>query len=114
MVKTGRFTVELVSADVKVAFMEHTKDGKTYAGVEPEVEYFVHLEVEPGPPIWVKIYTNGKDLNLGHFVKIGTPKEKQIFDEGLMSFDGISSTKEALKFAKAVKIDRPSLLVDLL
>jgi hypothetical protein len=33
MVKNGRFTVELVAADTKVAFQEHTKDGKTYAEV---------------------------------------------------------------------------------
>ena len=51
MVKKGRFTVELVSADAKVAFMEHTKDGKTYAEVEPEVEYFVRIEVEPSPRV---------------------------------------------------------------
>jgi hypothetical protein len=49
MVKKGRFSVELVSADTRIAFMEHTKDDKTYAEVEPDVEYFVRLGVEPGP-----------------------------------------------------------------
>jgi hypothetical protein len=39
MVKNERFTVELVGADTKVAFGEHTKDGNTCVEVEPEVEY---------------------------------------------------------------------------
>jgi len=51
MVRTGRCTVGLVGADTNAAFMKHTKDGKTYAEVEPEVEYFVRIEVEPSPRV---------------------------------------------------------------
>jgi hypothetical protein len=101
MVKKGRgFTVELVRADTKVAFKEHTKDGKTYAEVEPEVEYFVHLEVEPGPPVRAKIYVDGKWL--GYYVIVGSPsEEKQTSDWGLGSCDRVNTTKQALKFANA-------------
>jgi hypothetical protein len=100
MVKKGRgFTVELVRAHTKVAFKEHTKDGKTYAEVEPEVKYFVHLEVEPGPPVRAKIYVDGKWL--GHYVMVGSSKRKTSYDTGLWSCDGLNTTKQALKFAKA-------------
>ena len=59
MVRTGRCTVALVRADTNPAFMEHPKDGKTYAEVEPEVEYFVRLLVEPGPRVRARIlYTS--------------------------------------------------------
>jgi hypothetical protein len=100
MVNKGRvFTVELVRADTKVAFKEHTKDGKTYAEVEPEVEYFVHIELDPGPPVRAKIYVDGKSL--GYDLDVGSPKKKKSYDNGLWSYDGVSSTHQALKFAKA-------------
>jgi hypothetical protein len=100
MVKQGRlFTVELVRADTKVAFKEHTKDGKTYAEVEPEVEYFVRLEVDQGPRVRARIYVDGKSL--GYHTDVGFPKEKHTCDRGLWSFDGANCTHQALKFAKA-------------
>jgi hypothetical protein len=104
MVKKGRFTVELIRADTRVAFMEHTKDDKTYAEVEPDVEYFVRLETEPGLRVHAEIYVDGK--HLGYAIEIGSPLlEKETTDKGLWSFDGISSTDQALKFAKAKVFD---------
>lgn len=46
MVKQGPFLVELVRADTRQPFAEHTsEDGtKTYAEVEPEVQYFIRVE----------------------------------------------------------------------
>jgi hypothetical protein len=98
MVKKGRYSVELVAADTKIAFQEHTKDGKTYAEVEPEVEYFVRLGAEAGPPVMAAIYVDG--TYLGYWTTVGDPEEKDSEDYGLWSFDGISSTSQALKFAK--------------
>jgi hypothetical protein len=99
MVKKGRFSVELVTANTKISFQEHTKDGKTYAEVEPEVEYFVRLGAEAGPPVAARIYVDGKDL--GYWAIVGSPEEKRSKDNGLWSFDGVSSTEQALKFAQA-------------
>jgi hypothetical protein len=62
MVKKGRFTVELVSADSKVKFQQHTKDGKTYVEVEPEAEYFVRVAAEPAPRVSGRIDVDGKSL----------------------------------------------------
>ena len=75
MVKKGRFTVELVSADAKVAFMEHTKDGKTYAEVEPKVKYFVRIKVEPGLRVVARIDVDVKYL--GYNLENGLTKQEE-------------------------------------
>jgi hypothetical protein len=36
--------IELVYADTKMTFKEHTKDGKIYVEVEPDVEYFISMQ----------------------------------------------------------------------
>ena len=99
MVKKGRFTVELVSADTKVAFQEHAKGQETFVEVEPEAEYFVRLSVDAGPKVRGKISVDGKGL--GYITNIGTPATTSSHNCGLYSFDGISSTVKALMFAKA-------------
>jgi hypothetical protein len=37
------FEVRLVTASTKVPFLEHTRDGKTYFEVEPDVEYYIAI-----------------------------------------------------------------------
>jgi hypothetical protein len=44
MVVKGDFKIELVEAQTKVPYKEHTKDGKTYAEVEPNAEYFISIQ----------------------------------------------------------------------
>jgi hypothetical protein len=101
MVKNGRFTVELVAADTKVAFKEHTKDGRTYVEVEPQVEYFIRVEAEIGPEVELRLAVDGKDL--GYIETVGSPEEKTSDIHGLWSYDAdISrSSEKALIFAKA-------------
>ncbi len=44
MVKSGGYTVELVTADTKEPFKEHTAadgDGQIFAEVEPDMDYFI-------------------------------------------------------------------------
>jgi hypothetical protein len=36
--------IELVYADTKLPFKEHTKDEKIYVEVEPDVEYFISIQ----------------------------------------------------------------------
>ena len=45
MVKVGDFTVELVRADTKEVFKEHTSpvDNRIYAEVEPDLDYLVRV-----------------------------------------------------------------------
>jgi hypothetical protein len=44
MVVESGFRVELVDANSKIPYKEHTKYGKTYAEVEPDADYFVSLQ----------------------------------------------------------------------
>jgi hypothetical protein len=44
MVQRGNFKIELVYADTKMPFIEHTKDEKIYVEVEPDVEYFISIQ----------------------------------------------------------------------
>jgi hypothetical protein len=102
MVKKGRFTVELVDASSYTPFKEHTKDDETYVEAEPDAEYFVRIHAE------VKIFVDGKFLGYNASMK-RNKKGKQNTSKGfgrgsncgLYSFDGVSSTHQALLFAKA-------------
>jgi hypothetical protein len=44
MVAQSGFRIELVEANTKKAYKEHVKDGKVYAEVEPDAEYFVSVQ----------------------------------------------------------------------
>jgi hypothetical protein len=44
MVQLGDYKIELVSAESKGPFIEHTKDGKIYVEVEPDVDYFISMQ----------------------------------------------------------------------
>jgi hypothetical protein len=100
MVKSGRFTVELVAADTKVAFKEHTKDGRTYVEVEPQVEYFIRVEAEAGPEVEIDLAVDGKEL--GYTTLMESLEKKDSATCGLWSYDGRSTSSDrALISAKA-------------
>ena len=47
--KVGDFTVELVAADSKQPFREHTaEDGQVYAEVEPDMDYYIAVQTKVG------------------------------------------------------------------
>jgi hypothetical protein len=98
MVKKGRFTVELVNADTKTAFKEHTKDTEIYVEAEPDAEYFVRIVFGAGSPVRARIFIDDKFI--GYNKNITKPGEETV-DCGLWSFDGVSGTDKALLFAKA-------------
>ncbi|KAL7454218.1 hypothetical protein ACHAWC_005839 [Mediolabrus comicus] len=64
--KVGDFTVELVAADTKQPFTEHTApDGQVYAEVEPDVDYFISLSRSVGlGAAKATIFVDG--VNLGY------------------------------------------------
>lgn len=49
MVIQGSFSVQLVEAATKETFKEHTyPGGKTFAEVEPEIDYFIAIDAVRG------------------------------------------------------------------
>ena len=63
MVKVGDFSVELVRADTKEVFKEHTSpvDNRIYAEVEPDVDYLVRVGSNTGD-VLCRLLVDGVDL----------------------------------------------------
>jgi hypothetical protein len=101
MVKKGRFTVELVDAASSTPFKEHTKDDETYVEAEPDAEYFVRIHAEVGALARAKIFVDGKYLGYKKNMTNKTSGLGQGSNCGLWCFDGVSTTHQALLFAKA-------------
>jgi hypothetical protein len=102
MVIEGGFRIELVDANSKIPYKEHTKDGKTYAEVEPDAEYFVSLQkiaVLPEDHYIVDLLVENQTL--GWYVPLSGPE----IDDAPMEFgllqrvNGVTSSR-ALKFVK--------------
>mmetsp|Transcript_7367 Transcript_7367/g.11852 ORF Transcript_7367/g.11852 Transcript_7367/m.11852 type:complete len:195 (-) Transcript_7367:436-1020(-) len=73
MVKIGDFTIELVRADTKEAFKEHTgpaPDNHVYAEVEPNVDYFIRAGSSRGG-VRVGMTVDGEKL--GHYKSWKSP-----------------------------------------
>jgi hypothetical protein len=95
MVKKGRFIVELVNADIKTVFKEHTKDNETYVEAEPDAEYFVRIfAIGIGSPVQAKIFVD--DKYLGYDLHLTTQHKTDNY--GLWNFDGVSTTYKKLSF----------------
>jgi len=67
--KQGLFNLELVNSENRQSFQEHTKGSKTYAEVEPEIEYFVRVLSEASDTVYVDIEIDGKRIEQGRRVK---------------------------------------------
>ena len=67
MVKVGDFTVEVVAADTKEAFKEHTApDGQVYAEVEPDMDYFISVSGDVGG-VMLRFFVDGVHLGYQQF-----------------------------------------------
>jgi hypothetical protein len=96
MVKVGAFTVELVAADTKEPFKEHTApDGQVYAEVEPGVDYFISTRTDVGGVKFV-YYVDG--VNLGYTTDVRHPKKARYC--GKLERRGAKQTMTALHFNK--------------
>jgi len=72
MVKVGDFTLELVQADTKEAFKEHTgpaPNNHVYAEVEPDVEYFIRAGSSVGG-VQVELTVDGVHLGYRQYFSI--------------------------------------------
>mmetsp|Transcript_11136 Transcript_11136/g.19025 ORF Transcript_11136/g.19025 Transcript_11136/m.19025 type:complete len:267 (-) Transcript_11136:104-904(-) len=95
MVKVGDFTVELVAADTKEAFKEHTApDGQVYAEVEPDMDYFVSVKFDKGG-VMTFIFVDGVDL--GYHMDFKSPGKTSY---GRWERIGGKQTMTALHFNK--------------
>ncbi len=102
MVRLGKFKLELVHATTKTPFKEHEgKDGKTYAEVEPDVEYFIRVGSEDPRPICVAFYVDGNSL--GYISSLSQHSEKNC---GVWHCENDVSSFTALKFNKLVNRGR--------
>ena len=60
MVRKGNFEIRLI--DAKVPFKEHHHDGKIYAEVEPNVEYFIQVRSHQKKKVLFYHEVDGKEL----------------------------------------------------
>jgi hypothetical protein len=97
MVKQGKFSVELVCAETKLAFPEHTApNGETYVEAEPDAEYFIRIATDSEEIVRVDPSVDGESLGYrSFFSKADSPMVR-----GLWSYVDGKSYHHALKFAK--------------
>jgi len=107
MVKKGKFSVEIINADTKTAFPEHTApNGDLYVEVEPDSEYFIRMHSDFQGPATANICVDGRDLGFTCNFSKGGPSQ----DRGIWEFVNGKSVDHALKFVKTLarKGDTPS------
>jgi hypothetical protein len=100
MVQSGDFKIELVYADTKMPFKEHTKDGKIFVEVEPDVEYFLSIQqngTSRGGVTLLNFSVDGKNLG---FEQRNTRCTDEPTYKGIWSRENGVSTMKALKFTK--------------
>lgn len=98
MVKQGDFSVELVYADSKTPFPEHTaSDGSTYVEVEPDAEYFIRIHSDRKSSVLSELSVDGSPLQYWATLT----REYTHDDFGLWSFKDGKSSFQALRFVKA-------------
>ena len=100
MVFRSGFEVQLVSADTKIPFKEHEKDGKIYVEAEPDAEYFIairRVDMSGSPVIKSYYYIDGNFLGYYSFHK---SVQKEPSYQGVFSrTNGVAKTS-SLKFSK--------------
>ena len=102
MVVVGNFSACIVNAEDKKAFKEHTgPGGKTFAEVEPGVEYFIEVEVIGGDPnsrYYFEFSVDGRSLGYHKLMRINAGKGIA----GSWSRVGGVSTHRAFKLQRPV------------
>ena len=100
MVVRSGFEIQLVSADTKIPFKEHEKDGKVYVEAEPDAEYFIAVRrADSSGPHYVvgSFYIDGKFLG---YCTAHRGVEKKPCHKGVFSRTNGVSKHVALKFSK--------------
>lgn len=98
MVCSGKFTLELIDAVTNRPFTEHHgKDGKTYAEVEPEIEYFLRISSTDPRSVCCKFSVDDKDL--GYVCSL---HQNNVSIRGIWSRENAVSKMSTLKFNKLI------------
>ena len=98
MVHVGKFSVEIINADGRIAFPEHkSESGEVYVEVEPDAEYYIRVKSDSEDRVKAKFSVDGNDLGYTSILS----KKKGWQDEGLWEYKDGKSYVHALKFAKA-------------
>lgn len=98
MVQQGPFQAELIYADTKNPFLEHTaSDGQLYVEVEPDAEYFIRVQSHYPALIKARFQVDGEDLGYSYTLKGANHGPKEA---GLFSRIGGVDTMRALVFVK--------------
>jgi hypothetical protein len=106
MVQRGDFKIELVYADTKLPFIEHTKDEKIYVEVEPDIEYFISIQqtgTGRGVHTLSNITVDEQDLGYSY------PSSRRM-DEPM--YCGILTKEKGLQNMKALKFTKPKISED--
>lgn len=104
MVQVGDFTVHIVDAETNIPFKEHLKDGKTFAEVEPDIDYFIAIQKTSSAHHGdhdvnvIKFFVDDKDLGFTkHYLRTTTA---ELTHYGVWKRDKGVDTTTALRFVK--------------
>jgi hypothetical protein len=98
--------IELVYADTKMPFIEHTKDEKIYVEVEPDVEYFISIQQTGaglGGHTLSKITVDEQDIGYQY-------TSSKLMDKPM--YCGLWTNEKGLSNMKAFKFTKPKLSED--
>jgi hypothetical protein len=100
MVQRGNFKIELVYADTKMPFKEHTKDGNIYVEVEPDVDYFISIQqTGTGRGDYTLSRITVDDQELGYQYPSLKRMDEPMYC-GLWTYEKGLSSMKALRFTK--------------
>ncbi|CAB9506088.1 expressed unknown protein [Seminavis robusta] len=102
MVVVDNFSFQLVNAETKEPFKEHTgADGKVYAEVEPDIDYFMQIKVsssDSSTEYCAKYIVDGKMLTVTQHFHFEPKNLDKTLIHGLWSRENDTETHQALKF----------------
>jgi hypothetical protein len=104
MVRKGNFMVEVVYADSTDPFKEHLDaiNGKTYAEVEPDIDYFIRVTNHGARKVIMGYTVDGQDLGCSSLLS-GNGRSTVV---GLLHRENGRSHKTALRFNKLYRAKR--------
>ena len=102
MVVKGDFSVRIVEAVSKTKFQEHKAPHdhtKIYAEVEPDIEYYIEVEIlNENPQNYFYFQVTVDDTELGHRTRVNCSRGKYFV--GIWSQNEHTSSKRAFRFEK--------------
>ena len=103
MVVRSGFEIQLVSADTKIPFKEHEKDGKVYVEAEPDAEYYISIRRvdDTGPQCVVSYYYID-----GNFLAYQTNHTRIAFEP---AYHGIWSRQNGIHKHVALQFAKPNV-----